>query len=123
MKAIVLAAGRGSRMGDGTAEIPKGMMRLWGRPLLEMCVKTLERAGFARCDIGVVTGYRSDRINLEGVRLFHNADWAHTNMFVSLTKAREWLRAEPCVICYSDIVFHENAVRGLMDCGRELAIT
>ena len=56
MKAIILAAGRGSRMGGGTAELPKGMMRLWGRPLLEMCVETLERAGFVRRDIGVVTG-------------------------------------------------------------------
>ena len=44
-------------------------------------------------------------------------------MFVSLTKAREWLCAEPCIVCYSDIVFHDNAVKRLMECGREFAIT
>lgn len=123
MKAIILAAGRGSRMEQGTSEIPKCMMKLWGKPLIEMCVDTLEQAGFRRDAIGIVTGYKREKLQVPGVRYFHNADWESTNMFMSLTMAGEWLEKEACIVCYSDIVFHKDAVKRLMDCDYELAVT
>lgn len=123
MKVIILAAGRGSRMNDGTAEMPKCMMRLFGMTLIDHCIRSLELAGFSRSDIGIVTGYRSDKIEIEGVQYFHNRDWGSTNMFVSLTVAREWICKQPCIVCYSDIVFHPSAVRKLVECGHDIAIT
>ena len=44
-------------------------------------------------------------------------------MFHSLTMASSWLEQETCIVCYSDIVFHPNAVRALMDSTAPLAIT
>ena len=136
MKAIILAAGRGSRMGEGTANIPKCMMKLWGKTLLYHCLDSLQKAGFALNNIGIVTGYKSEIINMpagrsgsrrefppEGVHFFHNADWETTNIFVSLTKAAQWLRCEPCVVCYSDIVFSPEAVKKLMKSKHEFSIT
>ncbi len=123
MKAIILAAGRGSRMNEGTAEIPKCMMELFGITLLDHCIKSLESAGFARADIGIVTGYKKEKIQVEGVRYFHNQDWESTNMFVSLTVAREWLRRGPSVVSYSDIVFHPSAIKKLMETDGDIAIT
>lgn len=123
MKAIILAAGRGSRMGEKTAELPKCMLELFGKPLLSHCILALEAAGFARAEIGVVTGYRSEKIVEPGVRLFHNADWETTNMFCSLTMAREWLQSEPCLVSYSDIYYHPDAVRALREDTHDLAIT
>jgi NDP-sugar pyrophosphorylase family protein len=66
MKAIILAAGRGSRMGDGTANLPKCMMKLWGKTLLEHCLDSLQKAGFLLNDIGIVTGYKSEIIQIKG---------------------------------------------------------
>lgn len=123
MKAIILAAGRGSRMGDGTADVPKCMMTLEGRTLLDRCISSLKEAGFAAEDIGVVTGYRREKICVKVGRMFHNADWEQTNMFVSLTMAEEWLQAEPCLVCYSDIVFSPSAAKKLTESDREFAIT
>ena len=123
MKAIILAAGRGSRMGDGTAQLPKCMMTLCGKTMLDRCIESLLKAGFQRSDIGIVTGYKKEKIQIEGVNYFHNANWEQTNMFISLTMAREWLINETCIVCYSDILFHENAVKKLMDCQHELALT
>lgn len=123
MKVIILAAGRGSRLGQRTKDRPKCMCTLVGKTLLERCLASLEAAGFARSDIGIVTGYRSDMFQAEGVTYFHNGDWENTNMFVSLTMAQEWLRLEPCIVCYSDIVFSPQAVRLLADCAAPLAIT
>ena len=123
MKAIILAAGRGSRMLEGTASHPKCMMKLWGKTLLEYCLDSLQKAGFAPNDIGIVTGYKSEVIQVKNVHYFHNADWEKTNMFVSLTKAAEWLRSEPCVVSYSDIVFSPEAVKKLRKSSSEFAIT
>lgn len=123
MKVIILAAGRGSRLGGRTKDRPKCMCTLQGKTLLERCLASLAAAGIARSDIGIVTGYRSDMFTAEGVTYFHNADWENTNMFVSLTMARSWLEAEPCIVCYSDIVFSPKAVRALADCAAPLAIT
>ncbi|PGV66253.1 sugar nucleotidyltransferase [Bacillus cereus] len=122
MKAIILAAGRGSRMNEGTAEIPKCMMELFGITLLDHCIKSLESAGFPREDIGIVTGYKKENIQVEGVRYFHNQDWACTNMFVSLNLACEWLRNETCIVCYSDIVFHPSVINKLMEKDSDIAI-
>lgn len=123
MKTIILAAGRGSRLGEKTKDRPKCMCVLGGRTLLDRCLSSLEAAGTARSDIGVVTGYRSDMISVPGAAHFHNADWEKTNMFFSLTMAREWLTAEPCIVCYSDIVFSPKAFRTLADSAAPLAIT
>jgi len=123
MKAIILAAGRGSRLGARTKDRPKCMCTLCGRTLLERSLDALGRAGISRSDIGIVTGYRSDMLQVDGAACFHNADWEKTNMFHSLTMAKEWLTREACIVCYSDIVFAPGAVRLLADCPAPLAIT
>lgn len=123
MKAIILAAGRGSRLGERTKDRPKCMCALCGKTLLDRCLESLEGAGFSREDTGIVTGYRSEMFSVPGVTFFHNAIWEQTNMFHSLTMADSWLRSEPCIVCYSDIVFSSGVVRALMDCAAPLAIT
>jgi len=123
MKAIILAAGRGSRMLEGTANLPKCMMKLWGRPLLEYCLESLQNAGFKPSDIGIVTGYKCEVIDYKGYNYFHNAQWETTNMFVSLTKASDWLNNEPCVISYADILFSPKAIKKLMTSNSEFSIT
>ena len=123
MKAIILAAGRGSRMGEGTANLPKCMMKLWGKTLLEHCLDSLQKAGFVPNDIGIITGYKSEMIQIKDVYYFHNADWEKTNMFISLKKAAEWLRSEPCIVSYSDIVFSPEAVKKLRNSSKEFSIT
>lgn len=123
MKAIILAAGRGSRLGELTAERPKCMCMLAGKTLLERCLESLMSAGFNRADMGIVTGYQRELFQEKGVTYFHNADWENTNMFVSLTAAAEWLEKEPCVVVYSDIVFSANTVRLLENSTAPLALT
>jgi len=123
MKAIILAAGRGSRMNEGTANKPKCLMELGGQTLLDYGINSLVKAGFDKGDIGIVTGYKRELIKIDGVRYFHNENWSETNMFVSLTMAREWLTTEPCIMCYADICYNANAVRKLIVSSSDLAVT
>ena len=123
MKIIILAAGRGSRMQHRTDNIPKCMCKVAGKTILERCLDTLDRCNINRWDIGIVTGYRNDLFKEPSVRYFHNSEWENTNMFVSLTKAEEWLENEPCIVCYSDIIFSENAILDLINNDSAIALT
>ena len=58
MKAIILAAGRGSRMKNLTDEKPKCLAKLRGKPLLEWQLTSLREAGIE--DIAIVTGYKRE---------------------------------------------------------------
>src|SRR5581483_1819453 len=60
MKAIIVAAGRGRRLGPETEEIPKCMVEVGGRPILHRQLDALYAAGAD--DVVIVRGYLGDRI-------------------------------------------------------------
>ncbi len=121
MKAIILAAGRGSRMKNMTEDRPKCLVELRGKPWLEWQLTALHEAGLS--EIAIVTGYKRELLASRAPMEFHNPRWAETNMVSSLECALEWLQAEPCIVSYSDIFYDANAIRALMDTNAELAIT
>ena len=123
MKAIILAAGRGSRMEKGTESKPKCLTTLFGRTLLDHCIDSLKKAGYKLCDIGIVTGYKKEQVNIEGATYFHNDDWENTNVFVSLTMTRNWLANYPCVVVYSDIFYCPSVIDLLVQAKEDIAIT
>ncbi len=121
MKAIILAAGRGSRMKHLTDERPKCLVEFRGKPLIEWQLKALSAAGIS--DIAIVTGYKKELLSCYKLTEFHNARWFDTNMVVSLECADKWLRLEPTIISYSDIFYESSAVTSLINCSAPLAIT
>lgn len=112
MKAIILAAGRGSRMRKLTEESPKCLVELHGKPLLHWQLAALRTAGIG--EIALVTGYRSELLSLPGIRTFHNSRWAETNMVSSLACAEDWLKEAPCIVSYSDIFYTAETVSALI---------
>jgi choline kinase len=112
MKAIILAAGRGSRMRNLTEDRPKALVEMAGRSLLDLQIAALRGGGAS--DIAAVRGYRGDKLEGRGLTLFDNPRWAATNMIVSLRCAATWLRASPCLVSYSDIFYPAETVRRLI---------
>ena len=106
MKAIILAAGRGSRMKKLTEDKPKCLIKLNGETLLDSQLRVLSNAGIE--EIAIVTGYKRELLTNRGTLEFHNARWAKTNMVSSLTCAKEWLEKEPCIVSYSDRRQHQH---------------
>lgn len=121
MKAIILAAGRGSRMKSLTDQLPKCLIQLLGRTLFDRQLEALRDGGIS--EIGVVTGYKHEFFARFELPEFHNSRWAESNMVSSLACASEWLKDQPCLVSYSDIFFDSSAVRALAECEAELAIT
>lgn len=121
MKAIILAAGRGSRMKNMTDDRPKCLVELRGKPLLEWQLTALHEAGIS--EIAIVTGYKRELLASRAPMEFHNPRWSETNMVSSLACAQEWLQAEPCIVSYSDIFYEASAVESLMESQASLAVT
>ena len=121
MRALILAAGRGSRMGDLGDDRPKCLIELQGRPLIERQITALRRSGVE--EIGVVRGYRAEMIDFPGLFYFANERWAETNMVMSLVAAAPWLRSAPVIVSYADIFYRSELVRGLACAPGQLVIT
>jgi len=120
VRAIILAAGRGSRMKHLGSDRPKCLIEFEGRPLIERQVAALRRAGIN--EIGVVRGYRAEMIQFPNLSYFFNERWAETNMVASLATARDWLRSAPVVVSYADIFYRAEFVRGLSTAPGRLVI-
>jgi L-glutamine-phosphate cytidylyltransferase len=121
MRALILAAGRGSRMGRLSDDRPKCLVELNGRPLIERQIAALRRGGVD--EIGVVRGYRAEMIDFPGLSYFANERWAETNMVMSLAAAASWLRLGPVIISYADIFYRSELVHGLVGAPGKLVIS
>jgi len=120
MQAVILAAGRGSRMKEATADKPKCLNELLGRSLLHWQLKALKEAQIE--NILVVTGYLSEKIagDFQTVKAPH---WTSSNMVETLRNASAWLEKMPTVVSYSDIVYCSDHVKSLIDTQYDIAIT
>ena len=113
MKALVLAAGQGSRLRPLTDDRPKCMVELLGRSLLARQVDTFAECGIDR--VAVVGGYRIEQIRQAGFDCFENPRFDSTNMVESLFSARSYLQGpEDLLISYGDIVYEAENLRRVM---------
>tara|TARA_B100000963_G_scaffold357105_2_gene378571 strand:+ start:377 stop:1096 length:720 start_codon:yes stop_codon:yes gene_type:complete len=121
MKALILAAGRGSRMKNLTDEMPKCLIKLKGKTLLEYQLEAIRKAKVK--EIGIVTGYKKEKLKNFGLTEFYNQSWDKSNMVSSLECAEQWFKNEPLIVSYSDIFYEESAIIKLKKCKDNLAIT
>jgi L-glutamine-phosphate cytidylyltransferase len=112
---IIIGAGRGRRLQHLTDEIPKTMVPILGRPMIESILDALAAGGFARRDVVFICGYRKEVIQAAypEFRYVVNADWANNNILASLLCARDALGGG-FVSTYSDIVYRPEAVEKVM---------
>jgi choline kinase len=120
MRAVILAAGRGSRMGAHTEARPKCFVELAHQPLIGRQIAALRGGGVSR--IGIVRGYLGNQINIEDATYFENPRWAETNMVMSLAAAAGWLGCDSVVISYADIFYGRGVVRDLAAAAGDLVV-
>jgi L-glutamine-phosphate cytidylyltransferase len=121
MKAVILAAGRGSRLADLTGDKPKCLVNLDGMPLLKWQLLALRKGGVS--DITVVRGYRKECIEPDGFNVLDNPRWAETNMVETLCCADAILSSDDVIVSYSDIAYRPSIVKSLLAAKGDLAIT
>lgn len=119
MRAIILAAGRGSRLHPYTAECPKCLTELSGSPLIECQLAALRLCGIE--DIVIVTGFMAEKLSLPGTRQVWNEHWADTNMVESMFCALSDLQ-NGAIVSYSDIVYEPRILRALIDSRHDVSV-
>lgn len=112
MKAIILAAGKGTRLGPFTDNFPKGMIKLFDKSLIEMQIDNFQACGIT--DITIITGYKSEKIIFPKIKMVKNEFYDSTNMNESLFCAENELN-DSVVISYSDIVYEKSIIEQLIE--------
>ena len=105
-RAVVLAAGRGIGLEALTADRPKCMIDVRGKPLLQHLTETLSAAGIR--DVTVVRGYHKDAVQVPGIRTVDNDAFATTGEAVSLAQAADRLTGDSVVV-YGDVLFRATS--------------
>ncbi len=113
-QALILAAGRGQRLGSRVAEFPKCLLSVGGRTLLEHQMAMLRAAGVR--DVAIVTGYQRRAVAhvVPGsTQLIHNAHWASTNSLYSFWLARHWISRD-VIVLNCDVLFDPRVLDSVL---------
>ncbi|MBT3927707.1 MAG: phosphocholine cytidylyltransferase family protein [Rhodospirillaceae bacterium] len=112
MIGIIVAAGMGARMGARGKAMPKCLLPIAGRSLLDRTVENMQAVGCEK--IVVVTGHLAEMIEHPDVTTVHNGDYPDNNILCSLMHARQFLDG-PVLVSYSDIWVEPRIHRQLAD--------
>src|SRR5437588_2097963 len=119
-KAVLLAAGRGTRMRELTVDLPKPMIEVRGKPVLQHIVEGLRTAGVA--DFLIIVGYRADAVqNFFGDGSRYNIAIQYATQVVQdgtgrvIELARNFVAESPLVLSYGDILVDPANYKSLVD--------
>jgi L-glutamine-phosphate cytidylyltransferase len=124
VKAIIIGAGRGSRLQHLTDEIPKTLVPILGRPMLDAILEALAEGGLRPPgEVVFVSGYRAEAIRARYPELVYvdNHGWEHNNILASLMCAREHM-AQGFISTYADIVYRPAVVAALARSPHDLTL-
>lgn len=122
MKAIILAAGKGSRLNGVAGDLPKCLLNIGGLTLLEHQLRALKSCGIN--DICVVVGHAAETVR-EVCRTYaqciENTRYDQTNSLFSLWMARDFM-LDGFVVMNGDVLFHPKLLNMLLSFHREDAL-
>ena len=122
MRGVILAAGKGSRLNGTAGTMPKCLVEVGGRSLIERQIESLQRLGID--DVVVVVGcehHHVRRVCGKNVSYIENARYAETNSLYSLWLARPLLY-EGFVVLNCDVLFHPALLQDLLTSRHEDAL-
>ena len=108
---LILAAGRGRRMGNLTDNSPKGFLIINKKRLIDWQLTALNNSGIS--NNAIVIGYKRELFDFD-TKYFTNALWDKTNSVSSLLTADEWFKDKTVIVSYSDIIFDKRIIKLLI---------
>ena len=119
MKAIVIAAGEGSRMGKLTKNIPKPLVLVNGKSIVERQLSILKQNGIL--DIIIITGPHHEKFNIKNVVYVNDLDYKKHDTLSSLMIARDYVNDE-IIITYADQIFDEKIMESINNFSGDIGI-
>ena len=111
MKALILAAGAGSRLNEITGGLPKPLVDINGTPLIQRQIDLLKKKNIQK--IIVIRGFKSNEFQLDGVTYVDDIKYQEHDQLGSLITAESELN-EDLLITFGDIVFDENIIEQIL---------
>jgi NDP-sugar pyrophosphorylase family protein len=115
-KAVVLAAGKGTRMGALTQDVPKPMLPVQGKPLLEHVLDRLSQAGIREC--ALITGYHREMIEKHFAAYPMRLEFIHQAVINGTAGAAKlacgFAANDPFLLTYADIWCEPEDYRRVM---------
>lgn len=120
-RALILAAGQGTRLRPLTNNKPKCLVPLAGKSLLQRQVKTLKDNNIQ--NIHIATGFCAEQIEKLGFKTSFNPRFERTNMVETLFCAKEFINQDgDLIIAYGDIVYNDENLKELLSCDEEICL-
>jgi L-glutamine-phosphate cytidylyltransferase len=121
MKAIIIGAGRGSRLMPTTADTPKCFAEVQNRRILDWTIDAFKQNGIT--NIHFIGGYQIEKVKAAYPQFsfFHNQDWPNNNILASLMHAEPAMNEE-FICCYSDILFTPTVVQGILSSKDDISV-
>lgn len=126
MKALILAAGFGSRLAPITDNCPKSLVPVNGKPILFKQIENLLENGVT--DITVISGYKADvlenmvKTSFPEVKIIESVDYSTTNNMYSAYIAKAAMGGEGFLMMNADVFFDPSVLTELIACSSENAI-
>ena len=118
-KALIIAAGLGSRLKKHTKNLPKCMLDFGGKTLLQRQLEAYKKCYID--DISLVRGYKKEKINYKGIKYFENDDYKNNNILNSIFYAEKVINGN-IIISYSDILFDSSVVQRALDTNHDISV-
>ena len=119
MKAIFIAAGEGSRLGNITKDLPKPLVGINGKSIIERQITLLRKNNVN--DIIVVTGYKKEKFTFKNIKYIHNPNFREQEQTGSLMVARSKIVGD-ILIMFGDILFDEIILQQMLDSKGDIVI-
>lgn len=119
MKAIIIAAGSGKRISNDVKNIPKSMVTVNGKPIIEYQISTLKEAGIK--EIIVITGPYNEKFNLTHVKYVKDQHFAEHDILGSLMEAKKFFKKDTLIL-YSDIIFELKIIEDIIKSKENISI-
>ena len=119
IKALIIAAGLGSRLKKHTENLPKCMLDFGGKTLLQRQLEAYNKNNIK--DISLIRGYKKEKINYKGLRYFENKDYKNNNILNSIFYAEKIINGN-IIISYSDILFDPTVVQRTMESNHDISV-
>jgi L-glutamine-phosphate cytidylyltransferase len=119
MKSLILAAGKGARLKELTKNIPKCLVKIQQKSLIEYQLEVFESFQFK--EVILIAGYKSEKLKFLSKKTIINKNYDKTNMLYSLYCALDEIKGD-LLISYGDSVFDKAIIERIINSDSEINI-
>ena len=119
MIGIIIAAGSGGRISNDVKDLPKSLLMINGKPIIDYQIQALKQVGIK--DIVVITGQHDNKFELNNVQYVKDHYYEKHDILGSLMEAKDFLKSDVLVL-YSDIIFESKVIQQIIDSKGDISI-